>query len=122
MVEPGEIDTDDHVRLAFEREQKKLIEDALELAVLFQGVEQSDHGVLRHFHSQLDARFGHLRTARAEEFRWKWHRLGFRRLFHRLDQFGRQQIPAGFARDEHETLGIHFSVFPRLILFAESAW
>src|SRR5439155_20292009 len=42
VVEPGEIDADDDVRLVFERELKELVEDAFELAVLFQRVEQPD--------------------------------------------------------------------------------
>ena len=89
--------------MALNRQREQLIEQPPEFEIFFQHIRNADDRVLGQVKRQVDSGGGHLRSARADEFR-------IRQLAAQRDnQFRREQVAARLTGDEHEGFGVHFS-------------
>ena len=117
-VEAGEVNADDRVGLAFQRELEELAEQPAKLEIILQRFGQADHRMRRHVKGQVHSGGSHLWSAGAEKPRLQagvqrlvirgWNRF---RIGHFPPQgeheFRRQHVAAGFARNQHEASWFH---------------
>ena len=109
QIESAEINADDHVRFALNRQREQLVEQPLEFQNIFQHIGNANDRMLRHIKRQFHANGGHLRAARAEEDGrgWRIGEGGWQLPAQGGHKFRREQIAARLTGDEHESFWFH---------------